>query len=60
MEQKCIRQYLQNKELFAKLDDTYDSSNYGYSSFLDSLEKEPQEQLNMNLYQNNSVNFPIL
>jgi len=36
--------------LLARLNGIHNSSSYGYNSFLDSLEKELQEQLAITLY----------
>jgi hypothetical protein len=43
--------FKRKKELLARLNGIQNSPNYGYSNFLDSLEKELQDQLATTLYQ---------
>jgi hypothetical protein len=42
--------FKRKKELLARLNGIQNSSSYGYSVFLDSLEKELQEKLAITLY----------
>ncbi|GAU35182.1 hypothetical protein TSUD_319920 [Trifolium subterraneum] len=49
--------FKRKKELLARLNVIQRSANYGYSSFLDSLEKELQEQLAVTLYQEECLWF---
>ena len=49
--------FKRKRELLARLNGIQNSPNYGYSNFLENLEKELQEQLAMTLYQEECLWF---
>ena len=49
--------FKRKKELLARLNGIQNSPHYGYSNFLDSLEKDLQDQLDITLYQEECLWF---